>query len=135
MLDIAFVRENPDVVDAACASRQNAHWDRERFFALDEGRRSTIVAVEKLQAERNSLSKRIGELMREGKREEAEAIKAEISSGKGKISELQSRFPTARMILTIRRRGVGALRATSTLRRRPTGISGPISASSTSIAA
>ena len=90
MLDIAFVRENPDVVDAACASRQNAHWDRERFFALDEGRRSTIVAVEKLQAERNSLSKRIGELMREGKREEAEAIKAEISSGKGKISELQA---------------------------------------------
>ena len=90
MLDIAFVRENPDVVDAACASRQNAHWDRERFFALDEGRRSTIVAVEKLQAERNSMSKRIGELMREGKREEAEAIKAEISSGKGKISELQA---------------------------------------------
>ena len=38
MLDIKFVRENPDVVDKSCASRQNAHWDRERFFELDEER-------------------------------------------------------------------------------------------------
>ena len=49
MLDIKFVRENPDVVDKSCASRQNAHWDRERFFELDEERRSVIAEVEKLQ--------------------------------------------------------------------------------------
>ena len=36
MLDIKFVRENPDAVDRACESRQNAHWDREKFFELDE---------------------------------------------------------------------------------------------------
>lgn len=68
MLDIRFVRENPDVVDKSCASRQNAHWDREQFFELDELRRSTIVEVERLQAERNSASKQIGKLMQEGKK-------------------------------------------------------------------
>ena len=67
MLDIKFVRENPDAVDEACASRQNAHWDRERFFELDEERRATITEVEGLQAERNAASKEIGLLMREGK--------------------------------------------------------------------
>lgn len=90
MLDIKFVRENPDLVDEACASRQNAHWDRERFFELDEERRSTIVEVERLQAERNSASKQIGQLMREGKRDEAEAAKAQVASNKERISELEA---------------------------------------------
>ena len=80
MLDIAYVRANPDAVDASCASRQNAHWDREKFFELDELRRSTIVEVEKLQAERNAASKQIGLLMREGKRDEAEEAKAKGDS-------------------------------------------------------
>ena len=74
MLDIKFVRENPDAVDAAMANRQ-ASWDREHFFALDEERRSVIAEVEQLQATRNAESKKIGELMREGKRDEAEAAK------------------------------------------------------------
>ncbi|MBQ6410660.1 MAG: serine--tRNA ligase, partial [Atopobiaceae bacterium] len=56
MLDIKFVRENPDVVDKAMASR-NGSWDRERFFELDAERRSVIAEVEALQAERNALSK------------------------------------------------------------------------------
>ena len=64
MLDIKFVRENPDLVDKACESRQNAHWDREKFFELDEERRSVIAEVEALQAARNSASKEIGQLMR-----------------------------------------------------------------------
>ena len=63
MLDIKFVRENPDLVDKACESRQNAHWDREKFFELDEERRSVIAEVEALQAARNSASKEIGQLM------------------------------------------------------------------------
>ena len=88
MLDINYVRENPDAVDASCASRQNAHWDRERFFELDEQRRSTIMEVEKLQAERNAASKQIGQLMRAGKRDEAEAAKAKVAASKGTIAEL-----------------------------------------------
>lgn len=89
MLDIRFVRENPDVVDKSCASRQNAHWDREQFFELDELRRSTIVEVERLQAERNSASKQIGKLMQEGKQDEAQAAKEQVAAGKARIAELE----------------------------------------------
>ncbi|WP_072373839.1 serine--tRNA ligase [Thermophilibacter mediterraneus] len=91
MLDIKFVRENPDLVDRACESRQNAHWDRDRFFELDEERRSVIAEVEKLQAERNAVSKEIGQLMREGKRDEAEAAKQRVAANKDRIAELDQR--------------------------------------------
>lgn len=91
MLDIKFVRENPDVVDKACASRQNAHWDRERFFELDEQRRLAITEQEKLQAERNAISKRIGLLMHEGKTQEAEEAKQQVSSQKDRIAELDEK--------------------------------------------
>lgn len=91
MLDIKFVRENPDLVDKACESRQNAHWDREKFFELDEERRSVIAEVEAFQAARNSASKEIGQLMREGKKEEAEAKKAEVAANKERIATLDDR--------------------------------------------
>ena len=91
MLDIKFVRENPDAVDKACESRQNAHWDREKFFELDEARRSVIVEVETLQAERNAVSKEIGQLMREGKKDEAEAAKAKVAANKERIAELDDK--------------------------------------------
>ena len=91
MLDIKFVRENPDVIDAACASRQNAYWDREKFFELDAERRSVIAEVESLQAERNAISKQIGLFMREGKKDEAEAAKQQVSANKERIAELDQR--------------------------------------------
>ena len=74
MLDIKFVRENPDVVDKAMADRQTS-WDREKFFKLDDERRAVITEVEELQATRNAESKKIGALMKEGKKDEAEAAK------------------------------------------------------------
>lgn len=91
MLDIKFVRENPDLVDKSCEFRQNAHWDREKFFELDEERRSVIAEVESLQAERNAVSKQIGLLMREGKKEEAEAAKEQVAANKDRIAELDQR--------------------------------------------
>ena len=91
MLDIKFVRENPDAVDKSCASRQNAHWDRERFFELDEERRSVIAEVENLQAERNAASKEIGLLMRDGKKDEAEAAKAKVTANKQRIADLNEK--------------------------------------------
>ena len=91
MLDIKFVRENPDLVDKACESRQNAHWDRERFFELDEERRSLIAEVEGLQATRNAASKEIGQLMRDGKKDEAEAAKAVVAANKDRIAELDEK--------------------------------------------
>ena len=87
MLDIKFVRENPDVIDEELAHR-NGSWDRERFFELDERRRSTIAEVEQLQARRNAVSKQIGQLMREGKSDEAEAAKAEVAASKDRMAAL-----------------------------------------------
>ncbi len=49
--------ENPAALAAAMANRQGS-WDRERFFALDEERRSVISQVEDLQATRNAESKK-----------------------------------------------------------------------------
>ena len=91
MLDIKFVRENPDIVDKSCASRQNVHWDREKFFELDEERRSVIAEVEQLQAERNSVSKQIGKLLRDGKKDEAEAAKEKVATHKKHIQELNDK--------------------------------------------
>jgi seryl-tRNA synthetase len=74
MLDARLVRENPDAVRAAMASR-NAAWDIDAFLRLDEERRKLIGEVESLQAKRNEASKAIGALMKDGKRDEAEAEK------------------------------------------------------------
>ena len=98
MLDIKYVRENPDEVDRAMESR-NGSWDRERFFELDAERRSLIAEVEGLQAERNAVSKQIGQLMREGKREEAEAAKAQVAANKDRIAELDEKRGVAEQAL------------------------------------
>ncbi|MCI1665860.1 MAG: serine--tRNA ligase [Atopobiaceae bacterium] len=99
MLDIKYVRENPDVIDEAMASR-NGSWDRDRFFELDEARRSAIAEVEKLQAARNAASKQIGLLMRDGKTEEAEAAKAEVANDKERIAALEDERAQAEGDLT-----------------------------------
>ena len=77
MLDIRFVRENQEAVATAMANR-NFPWDADRFAELDEARRSAIVEEEALQAQRNSLSKEIGAMMRDGKKEEAEQAKEQV---------------------------------------------------------
>lgn len=77
MLDARYVRENLDAVKQAMANR-NAEWDFDGFVSLDEQRRELIGTVEGLQARRNEASKQIGALMKEGKRDEAEALKAEV---------------------------------------------------------
>ncbi len=88
MLDIKYVRENLDAVDASCESR-NVTWNRERFCELDEARREIIGEVEALQAARNAASKEIGLLMREGKIEEANAAKELVAQNKERISDLE----------------------------------------------
>ena len=85
---------NPDVVDKSCADRQNAHWDREKFFELDEQRRALIAKVERLQAQRNSSSKQIGQLLRQGERDQAEAIKAKVAANKSLIAQLDEERTT-----------------------------------------
>lgn len=86
MLDIRFVRENQDAVAEAMGNR-HAEWDGELFARLDGERRSAIQCEEALQAERNSLSKQVGALMKEGKRDEAEAVKARVAALKDELAE------------------------------------------------
>ena len=90
MLDIRFVRENQDQVARAMRNR-NHSWDAQRFTELDEARRAVIADEEKLLNERNVLSKSIGKLMGEGKKDEAEAAKQQVSALKEQIATLSSK--------------------------------------------
>ena len=84
MLDVKFVRENQEAVAEAMRNR-NADWDGELFARLDTDRREAIQKEEALQAERNTLSKQIGTLMKEGKRDEAESAKARVAEIKAEL--------------------------------------------------
>ena len=59
MLDIKWIRENPDALDRALANR-GAELAAERLIALDEARRAHIVALQQAQEQRNAASKAIG---------------------------------------------------------------------------
>jgi seryl-tRNA synthetase len=89
MLDARFVRENPDAVRAAMASRGSA-WDIDAFLRLDEERRRLIGEVEALQAQRNESSKAIGALMQQGQRDEAEKAKYDVRGINDRISALEA---------------------------------------------
>ena len=90
MLDIKYVRENQEAVAEAMRNR-NASWDAERFSSLDESRRAAIVKEEALQQERNTASKSIGEMMREGKKEEAEAAKERVRTINEELDEISAK--------------------------------------------
>lgn len=90
MLDIRFVREHLDEVATAMNNR-NHSWDSEYFQELDESRRSVIGQEEELLNQRNVLSKSIGKLMGEGKKEEAEAAKAQVTELKDRIAQLSAK--------------------------------------------
>lgn len=80
MLDIKFMRENRDVVFAAMRALHAEDAPVARALALDERRRAILAQVEVLRAERNTGSKQIGQLMREGKRTEGQALQAHMSA-------------------------------------------------------
>lgn len=66
MLDIKFVRENPQIVQEAMKKR-GSEVSLDDFLALDEDRRKKLSEVEQLKNQRNTVSKEIGQLKREGK--------------------------------------------------------------------
>ena len=87
MLDIRFIRENPEIVKEALENR-HAKWDYGEFEKLDSSRRELIGQVEALKAERNASSKQIGQMMKEGKADEAESAKARMREVGDRISAL-----------------------------------------------
>jgi len=86
MLDVRFVRENLDTVAQAMKNR-NAAWNSSRFSELDESRKKAIVTEESLQAKRNAASKSIGQMMGQGKRDEAETAKEEVRTINEQLEE------------------------------------------------
>jgi len=90
MLDIRFVRENPDIVKENMKKKfQDSKLPLvDEAIALDKRLREIKMEVEALRAERNKASKMIGGLMAKGQKEEAEALKAEISAKGARTDEL-----------------------------------------------
>lgn len=90
MLDIKFVRDNPDIVKQNIKNKFQEHKLPlvDEVIELDRRNREIKKEVEALRAEKNSLSKLIGGLIKEGKKDEAEETKAKVAAGNAKIDEL-----------------------------------------------
>lgn len=80
MIDIKFLRENPEIVKQNIKNKfQNQKLPLvDEVIELDKRKRESTVKGDELRNKRNSLSEKIGQLMREGKKEEAEKIKEEV---------------------------------------------------------
>lgn len=93
MLDIKFLRENPDKVKENIKKKfQDQKLEMvDEVIALDEENRAAKSEVETLRAKRNKASKLIGSLMAQGKKEEAAAAKEEIAKEGDKIDELTAK--------------------------------------------
>lgn len=91
MLDIRVIRENPDYVKERIRLRGGEHWMLvDKVLACDERRRSAETEKQALSQERNSSSKLIGQMMKEGRREEAEALKGRMGEVGERIRELDA---------------------------------------------
>jgi seryl-tRNA synthetase len=99
MLDLNYVRENLEKVREALSSRNFPAESLEKFVELDAERRRLIGESDRLNAQRNSSSKEIGALMQAGKRDEAEAKKAEVAGLKEKQSELEKQRDEAELAM------------------------------------
>jgi len=91
MLDIRFVRENPDIVKKNIENKFQQHKLPlvDEVIELDAEYRKALQEAESLRADRNRLSKQIGALMGQGKKEEAEEVKAQVSAAADRLAELE----------------------------------------------
>ena len=93
MLDIKFVREKPEIVKENIRKKFQ---DQklvlvDEVIALDQENRSIKQEVEALRANKNKISKQIGALMAQGKRDEAEEVKKQVAASGARIEELSAR--------------------------------------------
>ena len=93
MIDIKFLRENPEAVKENIRKKfQDAKLPMvDEVIELDADARRTQQEADELRARRNKISKEIGKLMGQGKKEEAEALKAEVAAGAKRLAELEEK--------------------------------------------
>ena len=90
MLDIKFLRENPEIVKENIKKKFQ---DRklplvDEVIELDKQRREGQAEADEIRANKNKISKEIGALMAQGKKEEAEAVKAKVAESAKRLAEL-----------------------------------------------
>lgn len=93
MLDLKFLRENPEIVKQ---NIKNKFQDEklplvDEVIALDLEARKSQQEADNLRANRKKISKQIGAFMGQGKKEEAEALKAEVNKNADRLQELEKR--------------------------------------------
>ena len=93
MLDIKFLRENPEIVKQ---NIRNKFQDQklglvDEVIELDAQKRAAQQEADNLRAERNKLSKQIGALMGQGKKEEAEEVKKQVAAEADRLAELSEK--------------------------------------------
>lgn len=93
MIDIKFLRENPDAVKENIKKKFQDHKLElvDEVIAMDTDSRQTKQEADDLRANRNKISKEIGALMSQGKKEEAEAKKQEVADGAKRLAELEEK--------------------------------------------
>ena len=101
MLTLKVITENPDEVVRKLARKQfDAKEPIAKVLELDKVRRASQVSLDSLLAEINSLSRSVGQLMKEGKKEEAESVKAKVASLKDQTKDLQEEMDRSQEEIT-----------------------------------
>ena len=97
MLDIKFVRENPDAVKENIKKKfQDAKLPLvDEVIELDKQARA-LQQADELRAKKNAIAKQIGALMAQGKKEEAEEVKKEVAKNAARLAELEKQEPQVR---------------------------------------
>lgn len=93
MIDLKFLRENPEVVKQNIKNKFQDHKLPlvDEVIELDAKARKTQQEADDLRAKRNQLSKEIGKLMGQGKKDEAEAVKTQVAEGAARLAELEEK--------------------------------------------
>ena len=91
MIDLKFLRENPDLVKENIKKKFQDHKLPlvDEVIEYDKKAREAQQEADDLRAKKNQVSKQIGALMAQGKKEEAEAVKAEVSQISKRLTELE----------------------------------------------
>jgi seryl-tRNA synthetase len=98
MLQVSVIREQKERILEGLRKRNFKEEDLQvidHIIAADDTRRSTQVSLDNLNAENNRISKEVGDLYKQGKREEADGLKAQVTASKEDIKQLEEALRVA----------------------------------------